>query len=72
MSPNPPLPAGRRAAGLYDSSAEHDGCGVAAVARLDGEPTHTTVEMALRALDDLEHRGAAGATPQPSCSADES
>ncbi len=49
--------------GLYDPKYEHDACGVAAVARLDGVAIHDVVERALRALDDLEHRGAAGADP---------
>ena len=56
-------PPRRRAAGLYDPSYEHDGCGVACVARLDGEPRHDVIDLALTALDDLEHRGAAGADP---------
>src|SRR4051812_33440215 len=47
--------------GLYDPAFEHDACGVGFVARLDGEPTHEAVERALRALANLEHRGAAGA-----------
>ncbi|HZT53328.1 MAG TPA: hypothetical protein VE995_03010, partial [Gaiellaceae bacterium] len=47
--------------GLYDPSYEHDACGVAFVARLDGRPSHETVERALRALANLEHRGASGA-----------
>ncbi len=49
------------ARGLYRPDHEHDACGVAAVARLDGEPTHEVLERALAALDNLEHRGAAGA-----------
>ena len=49
--------------GLYDPRYEHDACGVAAVARVDGVPIHDVVVRALRALDDLEHRGAAGADP---------
>ena len=53
-------PSPRRGDGLYDATAEHDGCGVAAVARLDGVPLHDVVDRALTALDDLEHRGAAG------------
>ena len=48
-------------AGLYDPSYEHDACGVACVARLDGGPRHDVIELGLTALDDLEHRGAAGA-----------
>ena len=47
--------------GLYDPAFEHDACGVAFVARLQGGPTHETVRRALTALDNLEHRGAAGA-----------
>jgi glutamate synthase (NADPH/NADH) large chain/glutamate synthase (ferredoxin) len=47
--------------GLYDPRFEHDACGVAMVARLDNEPTHDVVVMALTALDNLEHRGAEGA-----------
>src|SRR5215207_4162076 len=49
--------------GLYDPSYEHDACGVAMVARLDGEPSHETVQRAVVALENLEHRGAAGADP---------
>ena len=53
----------QRPVGLYDPSYEHDACGVAMVARLDGEPSHETVERAIVALENLEHRGAAGADP---------
>ncbi len=49
--------------GLYDPSYEHDACGVAMVARLDGVPSHETVQRAVIALENLEHRGAAGADP---------
>ncbi len=49
--------------GLYDPAFEHDSCGVAFVARLTGEPSHETLVRALRALENLEHRGAAGADP---------
>ena len=49
--------------GLYDPAYEHDACGVAFVARLDGTPLHETVRRALEALENLEHRGAAGADP---------
>ncbi len=51
------------ASGLYDPAFEHDACGVAFVARLDGEPSHETVDRALRAVANLEHRGAQGADP---------
>src|SRR5204863_2028280 len=59
--PRGSLPYPSRQSGLYDPSFEHDACGVAFVARLDGEPSHETVERALNALANLEHRGAAGA-----------
>ncbi|WP_110205950.1 glutamate synthase large subunit [Nocardioides daejeonensis] len=47
--------------GLYDGRFEHDACGVAFVATLTGEASHTIVAQALTALRNLEHRGAAGA-----------
>ena len=47
--------------GLYSADYEHDACGVAFVARLDATPQHETVERALQALENLEHRGATGA-----------
>ena len=50
-----------KAVGLYDPAYEHDACGVAFVARLDGSPSHETLERALAALENLEHRGAPGA-----------
>ncbi|MEV4419600.1 glutamate synthase large subunit [Patulibacter sp. NPDC049589] len=52
------LPA---AQGLYDPRNEHDACGVAMVARLDNVPQHETLVRALTALENLDHRGAAGA-----------
>jgi glutamate synthase (NADPH/NADH) large chain/glutamate synthase (ferredoxin) len=55
-TPRPP-----QAEGLYDPRFEHDACGVAMVARLDNQPTHDVVDRALKALENLEHRGAAGA-----------
>src|SRR5438132_1497339 len=51
------------ATGLYHPSYEHDGCGIALVAKLWGEATHAVVEKALDALEHLEHRGAEGADP---------
>jgi glutamate synthase (NADPH) large chain len=50
-----------RRQGLYDPAFEHDACGVAFVARLDNVASHETLERALAALANLEHRGAAGA-----------
>ncbi len=49
--------------GLYDPVHEHDSCGVAFLARLDGVRTHDTVDRAIQALENLEHRGAEGADP---------
>src|SRR5690606_18028830 len=54
-------PSTAHADGLYDSIHEHDACGVAMVARLDNEPRHEVVSQGLLALENLEHRGAAGA-----------
>jgi glutamate synthase (NADPH/NADH) large chain/glutamate synthase (ferredoxin) len=54
----------QRAAGLYDPRYEHDACGVGLVARLDNQPTHEVIERAITALENLEHRGAAGADPR--------
>jgi glutamate synthase (NADPH) large chain len=34
------MPRPTQPVGLYDPSYEHDACGVAFVARLDGKPTH--------------------------------
>ena len=48
------------ASGLYNPSFERDNCGLAMVATLRGTPGHDIVDMALRALRNLEHRGAVG------------
>jgi glutamate synthase domain-containing protein 2/glutamate synthase domain-containing protein 1/glutamate synthase domain-containing protein 3 len=58
-----PRPRPTAPVGLYDPGYEHDACGVAFVARLSGEPSHETVQRAITALENLEHRGAAGADP---------
>ncbi|MGW0894169.1 glutamate synthase large subunit [Saccharopolyspora sp. NPDC002578] len=49
--------------GLYDPAAEHDSCGVAMVADVQGRRSHGIVADALTALANLDHRGAAGAEP---------
>ena len=49
--------------GLYDGQHEHDACGVAFVATLDGEPSHRILAQARTALRNLDHRGASGAEP---------
>ena len=51
------------AIGLYEPANEHDGCGIALVAKLWGQASHAVVEKALDALENLEHRGAEGADP---------
>lgn len=47
--------------GLYDPRFEKDACGVAMVATLTGEARHDIVKQGIRALVNLDHRGAAGA-----------
>ncbi|MEN3273072.1 MAG: glutamate synthase large chain, partial [Actinomycetota bacterium] len=56
----PDLP---RKQGLYDPAFEHDSCGVAFVVDMKGRASHDIVEKGLRALCNLDHRGAAGAEP---------
>ena len=51
------------AAPLYDPRYEHEACGLAAIARLDGRACHEVVGQALTALANLGHRGATGADP---------
>ena len=54
--PNFPPPQG-----LYDPRHEKDACGVAMVATLTGVASHDIVKQGIRALVNLDHRGAAGA-----------
>ena len=49
--------------GLYDPRFEHDSCGVSFVANIKGVRSHELVRTGLRALTNLEHRGATGAEP---------
>ena len=42
--------------GLYDSSFEHDNCGIGAVVNIKGIKTHDTVNNALKIVENLEHR----------------
>ncbi len=57
-------PALPQAQGLYDPAKEHDACGVGFVANMHNEKTHAIVEMGLRILLNLDHRGAVGADPK--------
>src|SRR5258705_12151597 len=50
-------------AGLYDPAYEHDACGVAFVADIEGRRSHAVVSQGLAALCRLDHRGARGAEP---------
>ncbi|BAN02760.1 glutamate synthase large subunit [Ilumatobacter coccineus] len=49
--------------GLYDPRNEHDSCGVSFVANLKGVRSNELVQTGLKALTNLEHRGATGAEP---------
>jgi len=42
--------------GLYDSSFEHDNCGIGAVVNIKGVKDHAVVSDALRIVEHLEHR----------------
>jgi glutamate synthase (NADPH/NADH) large chain len=48
-------------AGAYDPQSEHDACGVGLVCAIDGRPRREVVELAIRALKAVWHRGAVGA-----------
>ncbi|MFH1406738.1 MAG: glutamate synthase large subunit [Candidatus Omnitrophota bacterium] len=50
--------------GLYDSSFEHDACGVGFVCNIKGVKSHTVIDKGILALEHLEHRGAVGADPK--------
>jgi len=72
MAPRALIPGSRTAAwpspppaqGLYDPAREHDACGVGFVADLNGRKSHTIIEHGLQILENLTHRGAAGADPR--------
>jgi glutamate synthase domain-containing protein 2/glutamate synthase domain-containing protein 1/glutamate synthase domain-containing protein 3 len=49
---------------LYDPQFEHDACGVGFVAQMKGHRSHRIVELGLRILDNLVHRGACGCDPE--------
>jgi glutamate synthase (NADPH/NADH) large chain len=48
-------------AGAYDPASERDACGVGLVCAIDGRPRREVVELAIRALKAVWHRGAVGA-----------
>jgi glutamate synthase (NADPH/NADH) large chain len=49
--------------GLYDPAFEHDACGVAFVVDMHGRRTHDMVQLGLKSLCNLDHRGATNAEP---------
>ncbi len=49
------------AANGYDITAQHDACGVGLVCAIDGKPRREVVELAIRALKAVWHRGAVDA-----------
>ena len=53
-------PVQPRRQGLYDSSYEHDACGVGFVVDLKGRKSHQIIRQGLQILENLEHRGACG------------
>jgi glutamate synthase (NADPH/NADH) large chain len=46
--------------GLYDPAHEHDACGVGFLVHLKGRRSHQIVRDGIRALNNLNHRGACG------------
>ena len=50
--------------GLYDSSKEHDSCGVGFIVDTNNNASHDIVSKGLSMLCNLEHRGAVGADPK--------
>ena len=50
--------------GLYDSSKEHDSCGVGFIVDTNNNASHDIVGKGLSMLCNLEHRGAVGADPK--------
>ena len=46
--------------GLYNSSFEHDSCGIGFVANIKGNKSHQHISDALTVLENMEHRGACG------------
>ncbi len=51
-------PGSKGCDGLYQSSYEHDACGVGMVVNIHGGKSHQLVEDALHVLENMRHRGA--------------
>ena len=58
LAPNHLVPG---SLGLYDPAFEHDACGVGFVAQIDGTPSHRILELGIRAVGNVMHRGAVDA-----------
>ena len=43
--------------GLYNSSFEHDACGIGAVVNIKGKKSHDVIDNCLEILENLKHRG---------------
>jgi glutamate synthase (NADPH/NADH) large chain len=50
--------------GMYDPASERDACGVGLVCAIDGKPRREVVELAIKALKAVWHRGAVDADGQ--------
>lgn len=50
-----------KSTGLYDSTNEHDACGVGMIVNIRGNKSHDLIESALKVLENMRHRGAEGA-----------
>ena len=48
--------ADRKKRGLYCPQLEHDNCGIGAIINQYGVKSHSTVENALKIVENLEHR----------------
>lgn len=46
----------RTPVGLYHPQFEHDNCGIGAIVNIKGKKTHSTVQNALKIVENLEHR----------------
>jgi len=57
-------PLGPQCQGMYDPSLEKDSCGVGFVAHVKGKKSREIVDLAIKAMCNLEHRGAVGADPR--------
>lgn len=50
--------------GLYDPQFERDSCGVGFVCNINGQKSYNIIDLGLRVLKHLAHRGAVGADPK--------